>query len=337
MTSDKEDEITWQGPEFVDLSNLLANLFYLRDDIIPIVRRAGVSPAKVNFNGTSSNIWMSALEEARRMGQIDAVIDSALEEYPNEDALKRARSGTPLKTPQAPEPDEWRGPRTVVEYQRLMHGRSTLVPVRYLERGMARSRAVVRIVTGDGGTGTGFLTDTNLLITNHHVLADRDQARSAVIWFNYEETSDQATAEITEAKLDLDKFWMADADDDVSAWSFALDMTADWGGLALVKTSVVKGDRVNIIQHPMGAYKQLSVAADLIADVRDDRIQYLTDTQEGSSGAPVFDKYWNLVAVHHAVVRKAPDGSDLGAHRNQGIPVRRLIDKLDEASRSGGG
>lgn len=337
MTSDHEEKITWQGPEFVDLSNLLANLFYLRDDIIPIVRRAGVRPGKVNFTGTSSSIWMSALEEARRMGQIDAVIDSALEEYPNEDALMRARAGTPLKTPRATEPDEWRGPKTVVEYQRLMHGRSTLVPVRYLERGMTRARAIVRIVTDDGGTGTGFLTDTNLLITNYHVLTGRDQARSAVIWFNYEENADQTTAEVTEAKLDLDKFWMADADDDISAWTFSKDMTADWGGLALAKTSVVKGDRVNIIQHPMGAFKQLSVAADLIADVRDDRIQYLTDTQEGSSGAPVFDKYWNLVAVHQAVVREVADGADLGAHRNQGIPVGRLIDKLGKACRLNGG
>ena len=49
------------------------------------------------------------------------------------------------------------------------------------------------------------------------------------------------------------------------------------------------GDRAFIVQHPDGQQKRLGFVRNMITAVTDDRVQYLTDTQPGSSGAPVFD------------------------------------------------
>lgn len=45
-------------------------------------------------------------------------------------------------------------------------------------------------------------------------------------------------------------------------------------------------------------------------------ICYLTDTLPGSSGSPVFDKRWDVVALHRAALR-GPDGE--GFVENEGV------------------
>jgi V8-like Glu-specific endopeptidase len=61
----------------------------------------------------------------------------------------------------------------------------------------------------------------------------------------------------------------------------------------------------------------------------DDRIvQYLTDTMPGSSGAPVFNSKWEVVALHHSggwLEEPEMAGEVL---RNEGIAIGRIIDAL---------
>jgi V8-like Glu-specific endopeptidase len=40
--------------------------------------------------------------------------------------------------------------------------------------------------------------------------------------------------------------------------------------------------------------------ANAVVLVGEGRVQYLTDTLPGSSGSPVFDADWNVVALHHS-------------------------------------
>jgi len=333
MSDETTDSGTqWRGPKFVDLAYVLANLYLMLDDARVVTERAKLSAAQIRWDNKAITNWMNILEYARAMGRIEAVIDAALVDYPNNDALLKAQAGSPPKTLHGPEPSEWRGPKTEIEYQRLTRKRSTLVSVRYLKLGLVRGRSVVRILRADDGAGTGFLTTENLLITNHHVLDTPDQARGATVWFNYEENEAGQSAAVTEARLDPDVFWRTSEADDWTAVAFASDMTVDWGGITLEAARVMPGDWVNIIQHPSGLQKQLSIAADVVVDVQDNRIQYMTDTMEGSSGAPVFDRHWNLVALHHAAVRRTETrGGETRFYRNQGIPICRVIDGLGRA------
>jgi len=60
-------------------------------------------------------------------------------------------------------------------------------------------------------------------------------------------------------------------------------------------------------------------------------VQYLTDTLPGSSGSPVFDKDWRLVALHHSGGWIPEPGSRDRVFRNQGIHVDRVIEVLNQA------
>jgi V8-like Glu-specific endopeptidase len=72
--------------------------------------------------------------------------------------------------------------------------------------------------------------------------------------------------------------------------------------------------RVAIIQHPGGFLKKISIQNNLVAFADDRLVQYYTSTQGGSSGSPVFDDDFAVVAIHHSAVHDA-DWKDGGRIR----------------------
>ena len=58
-------------------------------------------------------------------------------------------------------------------------------------------------------------------------------------------------------------------------------------------------------------------------------VQYLTDTYAGSSGSPVFDERWRLVALHHRWVKYKRQGEI--EYRNQGRRITRVAAGLSAA------
>jgi V8-like Glu-specific endopeptidase len=103
-----------------------------------------------------------------------------------------------------------------------------------------------------------------------------------------------------------------------------------WGSITLAPSSARRGDLVNIIQHPGGGPKQIALSFDVVAFVGGGRLQYLTDTLPGSSGAPVFDRSWNLVALHHSGGWLTEPGSadKRVYYRNEGILIDRILEQL---------
>jgi len=99
---------------------------------------------------------------------------------------------------------------------------------------------------------------------------------------------------------------------------------------------LIDGDSFNIIQHPDGEPKKFALRGWKMKEQKDQKdqkdskdknnfIQYNTDTMPGSSGAPVFNDFWELVAVHHS---SETDENDSTKSANQGTHVRDLIDWL---------
>ena len=71
----------------------------------------------------------------------------------------------------------------------------------------------------------------------------------------------------------------------------------------------IAGDRVFLVQHPKGQEKQLVQNDNGLLDYdRDgllkDFVRYEAVSDYGSSGSPVFNSKWELVALHHAVILK---------------------------------
>ena len=64
------------------------------------------------------------------------------------------------------------------------------------------------------------------------------------------------------------------------------------------------GDFASIIQHPSGQEKQIAIRENQIMDMAADRLFYKSDTAQGSSGAPVFNDQWQVIALHSAGVAK---------------------------------
>lgn len=102
---------------------------------------------------------------------------------------------------------------------------------------------------------------------------------------------------------------------------------------------------LNLIQHPNGEPKQLGLRENQLVDVLEEFLHYETDTAPGSSGSPVYNDRWEVVALHHSGVWDtnaadqplAIDGKvwreDMGEHRikwvaNEGVRISRIVANL---------
>jgi endonuclease G len=66
---------------------------------------------------------------------------------------------------------------------------------------------------------------------------------------------------------------------------------------------ILKGEPINIVQHPQGRPKEIAFRNNLMLRIDDEeKVTYQTDTDSGSSGSPVFNDQWEMVALHHTGV-----------------------------------
>jgi S1-C subfamily serine protease len=113
-----------------------------------------------------------------------------------------------------------------------------------------------------------------------------------------------------------------------------LDTPVDRAPLALgTPFDVGIDDTVVIIQHPTGAFKQFALEPLAIRHVDADRVQYVADTQQGSSGSPVFNVRMQVIALHHAEAELTVDvqGKPETVWRNEGIRIERVMKGLKRA------
>lgn len=98
-----------------------------------------------------------------------------------------------------------------------------------------------------------------------------------------------------------------------------------WGYLQLQRTiQVAKEQHLNIIQHPSARRKEVALQDNRIAKIFANVLRYTTDTEPGSSGSPVFNNEWDLIALHHA----AGDKQNGQWISNEGIRVDKIAADL---------
>lgn len=229
-------------------------------------------------------------------------------------------------------------------YERVI-GQSDLLSINFLDRGRRAADAVCRIrlpVEGGIAWATGFLVGPRLLMTNNHVLATPAEAAQAQAEFGYEHDIDGVVREPVGFHLDPGAVFFTSTALDVTlvgVTPFATDATPleRYGWLALLPLSGkgVDGEWVSIVQHPEGAPKQIAIHASEIvkldpAQVPGDIapfIHYSTDTEPGSSGSPVLNDQWQVIAIHHKAV---PDPGHPGAWiANQGVRTSAICSLLE--------
>jgi len=191
---------------------------------------------------------------------------------------------------------------------------------RWLTDGAKRSDAVARLVT-PFEMGTGFLASPWLLVTNNHVLPDAATAAGTEVTFRYEEDTRGRTTRAVKTRLDPDRCFLTSDQDVLDYTAVAVQAVngkapgSVFGSIPMVGATgkILSGHPVNIVQHPSGRSREIAVRNNLLVGVDDARyLTYLTDTEPGSSGSPVLNDAWELVALHS----RAEPGRDA-----QGRPV----------------
>lgn len=197
-------------------------------------------------------------------------------------------------------------------------GINNLKQISWIERGVQVSKSVCRILTPNG-LGTGFMVSPDTVMTNNHVLPTDTTAASSLIEFNYQQDGSGNLLPAVRYQLDGTRFHTnPDLD-----YTFAGVKTEPgkpplqtWGQLPLnPNADPVPSEHLCIIQHPNGGLKQIVLTSNWVISIKPPVIHYTTDTMPGSSGSPVFNDTWYVVAIHHASV----PATDKTRYVNEGI------------------
>jgi endonuclease G, mitochondrial len=231
--------------------------------------------------------------------------------------------------------------------------------INFLELALAVSRFVgrINIRTAPGrtvGFGTGFMVSPSLLLTNNHVLGSAEMARNSEVEFDYQYNRFGRLLPVVSYGLEPQRFFLTSPELDytlVAVRQQSVNGTDlkfyGWSRLLEEQGKVLIGKPLNIIQHPKGEAKQIVLRHNQLIDLLPDGkfAHYLTDTEPGSSGSPVYNDQWEVVALHHSGVPKtdangnyvAKDGTiwkpgmdtdELDWVANEGVRVSSIVNDV---------
>jgi V8-like Glu-specific endopeptidase len=335
--------VPWADARLQELLGILASSIYRESDIEPIVLRAGVPPGDVPWDNTGRHIWFVAMNEAAGRGVLPALVEQAVARFPQlGPRVTELFSTKPVLSAPLPKGDpvaltsedaRWCNFSANNRERQIVQGQDTMLDVAFLQRGVECARAVCRLTATFAGQvyhGTGFRVGARTLLTNHHVLHDwgngdsRPSSVEAAFGYELDAAGKLRTATLIPCDVSTIRgerqhdFAVILADGAFPNDATTLPLESE------VKTAV--DNRVYIVQHPRGLPKKIALAHNLVRYVTPDVVQYWTDTEAGSSGSPVFDDRWRVVALHHQWI-EAPDGDGL-AYRNQGRAIGRVIERM---------
>jgi V8-like Glu-specific endopeptidase len=195
----------------------------------------------------------------------------------------------------------------------------------------ALAPAICRLVVGIDDRpirGSAFRIAPDLLLTNWHVLHDeRTGSRAEVVTadFGYDDDGEGGALSPTEIVCDVTSI-VSNEDDD---WAVIRCNESPEDRWPIVNLSSAAEPRVRrpayIVQHPNGERKRLGFVRNQVSSFDDNVVHYLTDTQEGSSGSPVFDASGRLIALHHAGGRPQQVVGRPPIAKNEGIRIPRVV------------
>ncbi|WP_030296178.1 trypsin-like serine peptidase [Streptomyces katrae] len=207
--------------------------------------------------------------------------------------------------------------------ERIINIANESQPWSFLPRGARAAATVARISVRTEGReqphGTGFMVSPRLLMTNQHVLLDEAFSRRCFVEFNVQNTVDNTPDAAVRFALDPAAFFVMDKHLDFAL--VAVAPAADgrlpgevfgWNRLSVQQGKVLLGERVNVIGHPGGRFKEVAFRDNTVQDRLPEFLHYTTDTERGNSGSPVFNDQWEVVALHHSgVAREDAQGNRL--------------------------
>ncbi len=94
--------------------------------------------------------------------------------------------------------------------------------------------------------------------------------------------------------------------------------------------SSLPGEPVSIIQHPKGRFKEIVLSNNRVQGISNNFLYYEADADYSSSGSPVFNAQWQLVALHHAYIsERSSTSGQFNVIGYEGTRIFRIIDNLE--------
>lgn len=278
-------------------------------------------------------------------------LSDAAKEIPDIEESAKAKSTAPPASPILSAEENLEKRREMLEavapepvdfaYERAI-GKNDSVYSNFCELIAVAKRKVARIVVKDGSSiksfATGFMVSERLMLTNWHVFNEKADVADSEAEFFYEYDIHGRSMPPVVFKLaptdffysarELDYCFVAVSPLDISEKTALSSINYHYLDPTLGKLGEECVELLNIIHHPNGDRKQFSIRENKFSKIGDYTIEYETDTAPGSSGSPVFNDQFQVVALHHkSVPRKSADGLNyLDKDGNVIEPVNGKID-----------
>jgi V8-like Glu-specific endopeptidase len=337
----------WDKPEAQQLHVMLTQLNSNSQMAILAADKAGIDTSMIFSAQAPALIWAEILREAATHGLTRVLVEQTRDRLNANSPFRQfledlllnqpaPTDGEPRSVDGAPrflkDTDDVSEPEALLYYDDLMIqiGRVPAL-IATLQRLVALAPAVCKLsvdVNGLQKHGTAFRIDTDLLLTNWHVLHKTDDdtpATAVTAEFGYEDDGGGVALAATSISCDVGTIVTSKADDwaIIRATQPLLDA---WPIIKLAEAvAPTKSSAAYIIQHPAGERKRVGFVRNQVSFFDDRVVHYLTDTKDGSSGSPVFNAEGQLIALHHAggrpqeVVGRAP------MKKNEGIRISRIV------------
>lgn len=350
------------GPQFRPLSKAIITRFDLGDFDQMLKMRLDINRQNISVANSYRAIVFAVIDDANRKGYVHKLVDAARKERPAETTFVEYAQmlGTGVRVQGVGEkPIPTKG-----ELESLINKLNMPIDVSVLlERLGEIEGRVCRIDFGSSGVGTGFLVGPAAVLTNHHVIAPalEDPTRLPHFKCRFDYKVNGAGTEINSGMIvKIKRIVHASRHDpadisrdgvpDPENLDYALleledaigtdpigdnaSISAEERGWIKVPADAhhfLKNSPLFIVQHPAGQPIKVALDGDAIIGLNDNhtRVEYTTNTENGSSGSPCFGADWQLVALHHA--------GDPGwlPTWNAGVPIHLIRQQLESKGHAG--
>lgn len=339
----------FHDPTAQQLQNNLVQLFPTVKAAVTVAERAEIDTTMIFLEQPVFHVWQEILVAAATAGLVREVVVEAdkltnkksslkpfletllSDKIPPVEAQPTASDGSPDFINSS---DEITEPEALLYYDDLTIQTGRLEGfIKTLQILLTLVPSVCKLnvdINGLTQYGTAFRIDTDLLLTNWHVIHDSNGVRATNVTaeFSYEDDGRGGIRNSTLVSCDVTNI-ISDRPDDWGVIRVAEPLDA---AIPIIKLSdavaPVVSSAAYIVQHPGGARKRLGFVRNQISFFDERVVHYLTDTQNGSSGAPVFNSEGKLIALHHAAGRPQEILGRIPIKKNEGIRISRVIQGL---------
>jgi S1-C subfamily serine protease len=305
-------------PTYKKLEAML--LFKLNTNLANIAPQAGLE-----------DVTLELIQWARAEGRLEDLISGAIKHVPNNPELRQFAIALSLTSDETPVRNG--------SFEAIVLQNSPFEDVVEWRRQMTTiENSICRIEIGGQGIGTGFLVGPGVIITNCHVADLIGDYRQVGIHFDYKANKEggvnngrvyQVLENYLLRKSDKNDLDFALIELTEAAGNEVINQTGEKRGWLTPKNYVFQVNEIQIIlQHPLA--QPMKIGAGIVSQIdnQNHRITYTVHTEIGSSGSPVFNLGWDLVAIHHYGKQTGNIGIPLSTIWKEFEGDRNLLGKL---------